>query len=503
MTMRIYRYNSKYSEKTSWLEIILNIVDIILYVGTLPFTQLFGLCASCYLSISKIKKQTYLKWIDTLELNSINEHFIKGPILALLTLSFLPVGAASFIVWSILSKCFKKNNAAYLVFSDESKKENTRDTFRFVSGNLLLGPEFLGKMQNLPDAHKRMLGTAQSLSMCHFIPYSPNCTILEDNQITTKGKRDSAVIEKWPEGVDFVCLQEVWDRLSAISLIFKMRNKFKHFLTDICQDPGNSNYYFRSSGLFVASKYPIMETTTEFFDPIAFYQNVFTHAYVFLKVDLSSVDPGNAKLVGYIANTHLPSYESENSRNISPLSKLHDEYNKFQKRTKMKDEVVAFAIIAGDFNLCNISKCDRREQNNRIYEEYRDYCSIKAGVDHEWTVGTEVRQLSLPDPGFRSAEALNKVLKDDVKRRYYILDADLEEITPLTPFLLPKQDEDGKVKPLPASGGKRRVDKILYNPDCLFGTPSSFHFVTALAPFTDHIPVSLELKRNTWSSYIS
>ena len=106
-------------------------------------------------------------------------------------------------------------------------------------------------------------------------------------------------------------------------------------------------------------------------------------------------------------------------------------------------------------------------------------------------------------PGFRSPEALKNVLIDDVKRRYYILDADLEEITPLTPFLLPKEDQNGKVGSLPDTGGKRRVDKILYNPNCLFGTPTSVHFVTALAPFTDHIPVLLEIKRNAWNGYIS
>ena len=498
--MRIYRSNSKYTENISWRDAILNVIDIILYIGTIPFTQLFGLCAGCYLTVSKTKKQTYLKWMDTLEINNIKEHLIKGPILAFFTLSFLPLWASSVMLWIVLCKYFKITGLAYVVYGDNTKEKTCRDTFKFISGNLLLGPEFLGKMQNLPYVHKRMLGTAESLSMCHTKSYAPNCNILEESEFTSEGKRDCVVIEKWPENVDFVCLQEVWDRISAISLIFKMRNKFKYFLTDICQDLGNSNYVFRSSGLFVASKYPIIETNAGFFDPVAFYQNTLTQAYVFVKVDLSSFEPGTNKLVGYIANTHLPAYANEN---ISSLSRLHDEYNKFQRRTRMKDEVVAFAVVAGDFNLCNISKCDSFEHNNPIYEEYKDYCRIKPGVDHEWTVGTEVRQLSLQDPGFRSPEALKNVLIDDVKRRYYILDADLEEITPLTPFLLPKEDENGKVESLPDTGGKRRVDKILYNPDCLFGTPTSFHFVTALAPFTDHIPVSLELKRNAWSGYIS
>ena len=141
-------------------------------------------------------------------------------------------------------------------------------------------------------------------------------------------------------------------------------------------------------------------------------------------------------------------------------------------------------------------KCDKFEHNNPIYNEYLDYCREKGGVDHSWTVGTEVRQLSLPESGFRSAEALKNVLKDDVKRRFYILDADLEKITPFTPFSLPIQEEDGTVVAKADTGGRRRVDKILYHPEHLYSRPHSFFFVTALAPYTDHVPICLVLERN-------
>lgn len=475
---------------------------MILYIATVPSSQLFGLLASCYLSITKAKEHAYTNFLHTLEFNKITEHFIVGPVLGLVTIISLPLGMVAFLLWLVMCKTFNKNDVTYVVFGKGMRDVDSRKTFKFISANLLLGPEFLGKVQNLPYIHKRLLGSAESLSMSHTKSYIENCNILEASQLGTEGKRDSTIIEKWPENVDFVCLQEVWDRMSAITLMYKMRNKFKHFLTDIFQDLGNSNHIFRSSGLFVASKYPILETKVQFFAPVAFYQNFLSHAYVFVKVDLGSFEErgtNKTKLVGYLANVHLPAYENEatsNSRNSRPLSRLHGEYNKFQNRTLKKAERVAFAVIAGDFNLCNISKCDSFEHNNPIYEEYNDYCRVRPGVDHQWSIGTEIRQLSLLDPGYKSPEALRKVLKDDVKRRYYILDADIEEITPITPFLLPKAEEHGEVVALPDTGGKRRVDKILYNPNCIFGIPNAFHFVTALASFTDHIPVSLELKRN-------
>ena len=69
---------------------------------------------------------------------------------------------------------------------------------------------------------------------------------------------------------------------------------------------------------------------------------------------------------------------------------------------------------------------DSFERDNRIYDEYKDYCRIRAGVDHSWSIGTDTRQSFLLDPGWQSPEAMREMLNDDIKRRYYILDADLE-----------------------------------------------------------------------------
>ena len=106
-----------------------------------------------------------------------------------------------------------------------------------------------------------------------------------------------------------------------------------------------------------------METKVGFFDPVALYQNVFAQAYLFAKLDIGIFDEDSSKqkkLVGYLATLHLPAYESETtatSRDSRPLATLHEEFNKFQTRTLQENEDVAFAVIAGDFNLCNISKC--------------------------------------------------------------------------------------------------------------------------------------------------
>jgi hypothetical protein len=96
---------------------------------------------------------------------------------------------------------------------------------------------------------------------------------------------------------------------------------------------------------------------------VASYQNIFTNAYLFAKLDIGILEEVSGKskvLVGYLATMHLPAYESETtalSRDSRPLSTLHTEFNNFQKKTIQENEEIAFAILAGDFNLCNVSKC--------------------------------------------------------------------------------------------------------------------------------------------------
>ena len=120
-----------------------------------------------------------------------------------------------------------------------------------MTANVLLGPEFIGKFQNMPHVHRRLLGSANSLSMQHTKATISNCKLLESADLSAKEKRNSVIIEKWPENIDFVCLQEVWDRTSAMALMFKMRKSFTHFLTDVCEDFGNSNNICRCKYIFV------------------------------------------------------------------------------------------------------------------------------------------------------------------------------------------------------------------------------------------------------------
>ena len=79
-------------------------------------------------------------------------------------------------------------------------------------------------------------------------------------------------------------------------------------------------------------------------------------------------------------------------------------------------------------DLCTHFIGDSFEHNNAVFEEYQDICRIEGGVDHLWSVGTDTRQLSLLDSGWQSSASMREMLNDDVQRRYYILDGDIEVI---------------------------------------------------------------------------
>ena len=135
----------------------------------------------------------------------------------------------------------------YVSFDDPkaTNKITKSSRFTFLTANMLLGPNFVGKFNNMSDVYKRLLGSAKVLSMEECKPTPENIQILENSSFDTEQKRNAVIIENMPENVDFVCLQEVWDKLSAMALIYKMRKHFPYFLTDVSQDLGNSNFLHR------------------------------------------------------------------------------------------------------------------------------------------------------------------------------------------------------------------------------------------------------------------
>lgn len=60
-------------------------------------------------------------------------------------------------------------------------------------------------------------------------------------------------------------------------------------------------------------------------------------------------------------------------------------------------------------------------------------------------------------------------------------------------FCGPQPNEEGEVCEDLEMGGRRRIDRIIYDAT-LRCKPSGFRFITSLAGQTDHVPIALSLK---------
>ena len=108
-----------------------------------------------------------------------------------------------------------------------------------------------------------------------------------------------------------------------------------------------------------------------------------------------------------------------------------------------------------------------------------------------------MRQLTLNTPEMEDKESFRKILTDDVRRRHYIIDADVETQTMELMSCDPRPDTEGKVRAV-TQGGMRRIDRVLVRTNQESGggdTDQSqaritgYGFVSALASLTDHVPV--------------
>ena len=142
-------------------------------------------------------------------------------------------------------------NYAILSVSDTKtgQKLPPESHFTFVSGNLLLGIESLGKFQNMPFVYSRLAEIARSFCTINQVgdPPEPICNapVLEDPTICDEELMDTVVSDRWPK-VDFLCFQEVWDRYFTYKIVQSLKHTFQHFVVDVAHHSWKSNAYFGS-----------------------------------------------------------------------------------------------------------------------------------------------------------------------------------------------------------------------------------------------------------------
>ncbi|XP_074539169.1 sphingomyelin phosphodiesterase 5 isoform X2 [Halichoeres trimaculatus] len=293
----------------------------------------------------------------------------------------------------------------------------------------------------------------------------------------------------FPANVDILCLEEVFDKRAAKKLTEALKPVFGHILYDVgvyaCQPPCScSAFKFFNSGLFVASRFPVLEAQYHWF-PNSLGEDALAAKGLLSTKVLIGKNQKQKTVVGFFNCTHLHAPEGEGEVRCEQLNMVTKWIGDFQAANRHPDEEVAFDVLCGDFNFDNCSPDDCLEQNHRLFEEYRDPCRAGPGKEKPWVIGTLLEQPTLYKDDISTPEKLQRTLETEELRKKYISPPVPAKGRPL---VYPEADQ-------PWIG--RRIDYILYRESSISKLCKTdieeVTFITQLARLTDHIPVGLRL----------
>jgi len=464
-----FKYVSRYSSSVA------NLLDFTSFLLYYSWLSIFSLCVSCYLPVFKEREEQslwhYLIWFPLL-----------GPFLLLLAIFVIPLAILGWTLAFLISCVFSCSPFSWLSFDSKPSFQWRRNqTFSFATMNVILGVEAIGRFNNIRSVFHRLRKFVEILNNQKEFPVE---------NLRDETNKNDAVLTEFP-AVDFICFQEVTDRFFALLLAFKLKKKYSHFVFDASVNSIWTNLHLGGSGLMIASRFPILASTFHPFSRKQGWQHAVCYGVLVCKLDL-----GGGR-VGILSNLHTMAYQGKEPLIDAALSEVSAVLEEFRSEHIHPSETLVFDVIGGDFNSDNMSPGDFSCASNRLFKEYIDPAAIKPGIDKCWAIGTERRQLTLEkkeaiDPGdFRD------ILVDDVRRRHFVLDADVEEQTFALMTVDPRPDHDGNVVQ-EDWGGMRRIDRLLYNKK-LVGSQEQCRitgagFVTAFSYLTDHVPVILTLR---------
>ncbi|KAL4685817.1 hypothetical protein H8959_001414 [Pygathrix nigripes] len=301
---------------------------------------------------------------------------------------------------------------------------------------------------------------------------------------------DHEVSAFFPANLDFLCLQEVFDKRAATKLKEQLHGYFEYILYDVgvygCQ--GCCSFKCLNSGLLFASRYPIMDVAYHCYPNKCNDDALASKGALFLKVQVGST-PQDQRIVGYIACTHLHAPQEDSAIRCGQLDLLQDWLADFRKSTSSSsaanpEELVAFDVVCGDFNFDNCSSDDKLEQQHSLFTHYRDPCRLGPGEEKPWAIGTLLDTNGLYDEDVCTPDNLQKVLESEEGRREYLA------------FPTSKSSGQKGRKEL-LKGNGRRIDYMLHAEEGLCpdwkAEVEEFSFITQLSGLTDHLPVAMRL----------
>lgn len=211
-------------------------------------------------------------------------HLVRRPYVLSIDKSFIPPSIterrSSLSLGRITGNLNNKRNSLTLVTKEK--------TFTICSANICLLPELLSRINNLPNPAARSFEIGKRIAIDQFFFQNSMNTILSSptrqrkssgTSKTDKGKptrqRKSLGTSKTDKGkqkiepshnilthfpkLDFLCLQETWDRDHSHKLMSELHKVFPWILYDVGKTRLSTNRFMFNSGLMFCSKYEILD----------------------------------------------------------------------------------------------------------------------------------------------------------------------------------------------------------------------------------------------------
>ena len=281
-------------------------LDLVSYIMTYPWILSTSLAVSTYLPLSPDQRTRRRTLIDLA---------LIGPALVISSLTLVPFAVFGFFLWIVICTFLQSDHFSSLDLPN--KVGDAQKNYSFGTMNVILGQEAIGKFNNCSFVYKRIPKVAAAIRAQSSQPVLN----MDGNE---KISKSDTVFSQFPR-MDFICFQEVFDKVHALALIFLLRREYKHFVFDITDSSFKSNYFCLNSGLMIASRFPVVKVR---FFPFSWkntvWQRCISYGVVICKVDLGGED------VGIMANLHTMAYEDKDPLIDAALTEVRQAMNQFR-----------------------------------------------------------------------------------------------------------------------------------------------------------------------------
>uniref|UniRef100_A0A7N5JDL1 sphingomyelin phosphodiesterase n=1 Tax=Ailuropoda melanoleuca TaxID=9646 RepID=A0A7N5JDL1_AILME len=308
--------------------------------------------------------------------------------LLLLLLVGLPLALPGLLLWLPLQAwrrpfCYRPPPQCWAPPAPWRPPAEPARCFGFLSANLCLLPDGLARFNNLRHSQRR----AEAVGAVLLAGLRPSRYGTTGCSSPGPGTPDGVLTAAVPAGLDFVCLQEVFDLRAARRLLGHLAPNLGPVLYDVGSfglQPG-PHLKLLGSGLLLVSRYPLLRAAFRSF-PHARREDALASKGLLSAQALVGFLDGR-RIVGFLHCTHLHAPSGDGPLRCKQLTVLLDWIEQFEGESRQSGEAVAFSVLLGDLNFDNCCLDHAKEQEHELFSQFRDPCRLGTRREQPWALG--------------------------------------------------------------------------------------------------------------------